>query len=585
MNKYKIMRYVALACIILVFLGVFTGEKIEKKYIKVKGDLWNENWTQILDGEEINLDNPMDFTAVSVGETLVLTNEVPELFTSRVLLFYSKDLEINIFVEDENIYSFEMQENFEFLKTPGHLWNEVEIPMEYSGKTIRIELTSQFSNRFMGTLNELYFVEEYAVASVLLHEEVLRLFIALIMIITTSSAYINAIVWKRKRLKKYFLYLGNFYLSATLWLCGMIGAFTYFLKQPILNMLICNVMILVIPVAVYEFYNFIFEGDHVVLKVLKNLVWLNFWAQFILQFVFGVSILSMLPISYIIYVIGSILAFLLVIQYLFKYRKYNREIFNFPLVSTLIFFLGAAIEILVLCLFPKRTDLIGISGIIGASLYMIINRIVIASFSSGIDIQKQKIEGEYHELQNITLVEEIKAHFFYNTLNSISALCKTDVDAADLAIQDFAKYMRSYMHLINEKKNIPITRELELLKATLELEKMRFFDKFEYTIDLEYIDFDIPPLSLQPIVENAIFHGFRQKQDKGIVNISIFEEENYVYIKISDNGVGFDIKILEKDDSIALRNLKRRIAIMAGGTLDIASEIGIGTMVVIRIPL
>lgn len=187
--------------------------------------------------------------------------------------------------------------------------------------------------------------------------------------------------------------------------------------------------------------------------------------------------------------------------------------------------------------------------------------------------------------QKVVLAHQIKAHFFFNTLNTISALCRQDAIKADNAIRTFATYMRSYMYLISEDENIEFSQELVLVKSTLEIEKLRFPDSFTYQLDLQETDFDIPPLTIQPIVENALLHGLRRTGKHGNLKISSHRCGDVIRVVVSDNGLGFHKSVLEKTKSIGLRNLTKRIEIMSNGTVTINSTLGVGTEVVIEIPI
>lgn len=201
-----------------------------------------------------------------------------------------------------------------------------------------------------------------------------------------------------------------------------------------------------------------------------------------------------------------------------------------------------------------------------------------------------KVEPEVNALsgveqgQKLVLAHQIKAHFFFNTLNTISALCKQDAAKADHAICTFASYMRAYMHLINEYEMIFFEQELLLVKSTLEIEKLRFPESFHYELELEVTDFDIPPLTLQPIVENALLHGLRRTGHHGTLKIGTHMSGDTITVTISDNGTGFDTSVLAKTKSIGLKNLTRRIEMMAGGTVCIQSQLGEGTQAVITLP-
>lgn len=198
---------------------------------------------------------------------------------------------------------------------------------------------------------------------------------------------------------------------------------------------------------------------------------------------------------------------------------------------------------------------------------------------------EESATGGGEQVQKIVLAHQIKAHFFFNTLNTISALCKQDAAKADTAISTFAIYMRTYMHLISESAMIPFDQELTLVKSTLEIEKLRFPENFTYEFEIEERDFEIPPLTLQPIVENALLHGLRRTGRHGSLKISTHRAEDTIYVTIADNGLGFDTRILEQSTSIGLKNLTQRIEIMAGGAVDIQSQPGQGTRAVISLPV
>ena len=119
---------------------------------------------------------------------------------------------------------------------------------------------------------------------------------------------------------------------------------------------------------------------------------------------------------------------------------------------------------------------------------------------------------------------------------------------------------------------ISIQKELEILGIYLELEHFRFKDKFEYKIyvdeSLDDDDFEIPPMLIQPYIENAIWHGLRYKENSGNLSLKLTKRENDLNIAISDNGIGrkksAELKTnnQKKNRSTALRNIKERIQIV-----------------------
>lgn len=131
---------------------------------------------------------------------------------------------------------------------------------------------------------------------------------------------------------------------------------------------------------------------------------------------------------------------------------------------------------------------------------------------------------------------------------------------------------------------IPIEKELEHTRVYTDIEMLRFPNiRVQYSI--EDTDILIPPLTVQPLVENAIRHGIRGKKD-GTVTVLTVREGDMHRIAIKDNGVGFDVKQSadQAGTHIGLQNVRERVKQMCGGTMILNSEIGAGTEVTLLIP-
>ena len=164
-------------------------------------------------------------------------------------------------------------------------------------------------------------------------------------------------------------------------------------------------------------------------------------------------------------------------------------------------------------------------------------------------------------------------HFIFNALNSVNNyIAKSDERNANRFLSDFSVLMRTVLEN-SEEDFIPLSKELELLELYVKLEHSRFPDKFDYEVKIaENIDinsFDIPPMLLQPYIENAIWHGLRYKKEKGFLKIKVIQlTSNLLQIEILDNGIGrkksADLKTenQKKQKSKGMGNIKRRVAIL-----------------------
>jgi ligand-binding sensor domain-containing protein len=159
-------------------------------------------------------------------------------------------------------------------------------------------------------------------------------------------------------------------------------------------------------------------------------------------------------------------------------------------------------------------------------------------------IEKQflEMEKQYFELEQKALRLQMNPHFIFNTLNSIqSYMISNDADTAIDYLAKFARLMRQV--LANSRESfIPVAEELVALRYYLEIEQLRFDDKFIFEIEVDpAIDDEftgIPPMILQPYVENSIIHGLMYKKGKGLVKISMRQQPDCIFCVVEDDGVG-----------------------------------------------
>ena len=185
------------------------------------------------------------------------------------------------------------------------------------------------------------------------------------------------------------------------------------------------------------------------------------------------------------------------------------------------------------------------------------------------------------------MLSQIKPHFLYNTLETIEALCLIDPKAANEATARFSQYLRSNLAGIAEDKTVPFSKELSHAKLYLELEQTRFEDALQVEYHIACTDFFLPPLTLEPLVENAVRHGVRMNPDgRGTVTICTEQKTDCYEITVQDDGPGYDTTVPPSDGKphIGIHNVRTRLE-DCGGNLTIRSELGTGTSATIRIPI
>ena len=194
---------------------------------------------------------------------------------------------------------------------------------------------------------------------------------------------------------------------------------------------------------------------------------------------------------------------------------------------------------------------------------------------------------EMEDAQRKLMMDQIKPHFLYNSLNSIIYYIDKEPEMAKDSLVSFSRYLRTNLDMVNLDEMISFSKELEHTKVYLALENLRFEDKLTIEYDIQDESFKVPALSLQPMVENAVKHGIRKSDSgRGTVKISTKETDNCHEIAVIDDGVGFNTENLATmdDTHIGVKNVMKRLEMECGGTLEFESSEGKGTICTIRIP-
>ena len=199
------------------------------------------------------------------------------------------------------------------------------------------------------------------------------------------------------------------------------------------------------------------------------------------------------------------------------------------------------------------------------------------------NIQLVEEQQKNKEAQIKIMMSQIQPHFIYNSLSSISTLIPLDPNKAQKALDDFTEYLRHNLSSLTETKLIPFEDELRHIQTYVSLEKVRFNDRVNVIYDIEVKDFSVPPLSIQPIVENAIKHGILKKIEGGTISIKTYSTKDNYVVEVIDNGVGYDMNSIdfEANKHFGINNIRHRIKSMCNGSLEIISEINKGTKAVI----
>ncbi|WP_334071310.1 hybrid sensor histidine kinase/response regulator [Paenibacillus sp. A14] len=202
---------------------------------------------------------------------------------------------------------------------------------------------------------------------------------------------------------------------------------------------------------------------------------------------------------------------------------------------------------------------------------------------------------EQSRLEAAWLQAQIQPHFLFNTLNSVAALVEIDPDRMQRLLLAFGDYLRASFDFANLERLVPLRKELDLVRAYLYIEKERFGDRLqvEWEVD-DRLELLVPPLSIQPLAENAVRHGLLRRSRGGTVRIRVIDREDCTEISVEDDGVGIDLDTLRRvlspvDDfgkktGVGLANTDRRLKQLFGKGLQVQGAPGQDTSVSFVVP-
>jgi signal transduction histidine kinase len=173
------------------------------------------------------------------------------------------------------------------------------------------------------------------------------------------------------------------------------------------------------------------------------------------------------------------------------------------------------------------------------------------------EVEKWKLQAAIKDAELIALKSQINPHFIFNCLNNIRSLVIEDPEKSRDMITHLSDLLRYSIQFNNEEK-VTIEHELEVIKDYLELESIQFEDRLSYRLEIEddLMDFKIPPMTLQMLVENAIKHGISDLPEGGEIVIRAYKKENKIFLQVENTG---QLAPVNGQAGIGLKNVRERM--------------------------
>ena len=225
---------------------------------------------------------------------------------------------------------------------------------------------------------------------------------------------------------------------------------------------------------------------------------------------------------------------------------------------------------------------------ISAEIFVVFGMALLATIMFGLILsdnmdQYSKQQQEIARQRASVMVLQMRPHFIYNTMTTIYYLCKQDADKAQQVTKDFTEYLRKNFTAIVSEKTVPFTDELKHTQAYLAVEQAQHEDNLFMEFDTPHTRFRVPPLTLQPLVENAVKHGLDPNGDPLHIRVKTRQTDSGSEIIVENDGPDFN-PATDNEPHIALNNIRQRLELMCKGTLDISPRPGGGTVVKVTVP-
>lgn len=505
-----------------------------------------------------------------------------EIAHDTTLIFNFSHQNANVYIGEEHVYALQSAEELRIIRTPGTNWAMIPLYREDIGKEVRVVLTPVYENY---KTQEIQFLvgSKYAVYKDEMVKALPEMILSGINILVGSVLFGAAVYFSVKKIKGAEFYaLAMLAVSLGLWnftqsdfASFILQEKTVFMYYISLTMLMLCIIPLIKSISIPEK-----KLSRKVLELWCMLCSIVCIIQLFLQILGIFDLREMLKTTHTMIAVSSLLLLFAGLVSWFSNTKSEETDIKHSAVYLL--GIGALIDMTLYYIKGNSSNLLFV--LLAILCYVLIEGIQIC-FAY---IRQQQILEEKEiqlTLSRITtMMSQIRSHFVFNILNAISGMCKYDPEKADETVVRFARYLRNNIDIMEDDKPVLFRTELAHLEDYVVLEQIRFGDKIEFYSDIRTEQFMIPPLILQPIVENAIKHGLTKKQNGGTVILRTWEEDGCIKISIEDDGVGFAPSELEKKQSVGLKNIRYRLHHLMHASLDIESKLGKGTTVTITIP-
>lgn len=504
-----------------------------------------------------------------------------ELVYDTSLIFRFSHQNAQVYLDGKQVYSLRASDRLSIVRTAGVNWAMIPLLREDAGREVCVVLTPVYAD-YRDQEIEFYVGSKLAVYTAQLVKTLPELLLSLINVIIGLLLLCGAIYFSAKGIKNSGVYaLAMLAISLGLWNFTQTDFAPFILpSKNVFVYYVSLVMLLLCAVPLTKSVRAAQERADGITEIWCILCGTIITVQLVLQLCGVLDLRQMLKLTHAMIAVSALAV---IVGSMLQWRSHRKNGQTEPKMSCVwLLGVGALLDMGLYYLRDGSTGLVFV--LLAIACYVLSEGArLLLSFAR----QRQMLAEKEIQLtlsRTTTMMSQIRSHFVFNILNAISGMCKYDPEKADETVVRFARYLRNNIDIMEDDKPVPFATELERLEDYVLLEQVRFGEKIDFCTEIGVDDFRLPPLLLQPAVENAIKHGLIPKEGGGTVVLRTWEDGENIKLRVEDDGVGFDMTQPEKEKSVGLKNIRYRLHHLVHGTLEIESRVGVGTVVTITVP-
>lgn len=600
-----------------------TNLKYNYRTSEIKGD-----WVYTTrEGADIITNLPV-WVDLEPGEVATFKHIIPDM-DSPYYTFVTRNSHQHIaaYIDGEQIYEFPSSKQglTEIILTDD--WNSIEIPMDAAGKMFTLEYRAGMVG-FHGFVKPLLFGEDNAIFAQLRNQYKVPYGLGLSLVaIGLLLILVSTIYTKSFSEKRHFL-LGFVFISLGLWFSDR-SRMPMFMVGSNMKFFLAFSVLMLVPLLITLYIGERFkEHNQLVVNIMTVATVLLDLGLFFIAAAGKAPIYALVPYAYIAILVSILYASYLMWYYSFGkgHLPLNRVQLNstrLELLSAVILLIGAVLSILWDALSTgnwssthREWSGIGTIQIFAVVVFAFFHFVIMVYNSYYTALESEATQKLLHDSQLQLMMGQIQPHFMFNTLSSIRTLIKIDPDVAYDMVYNFSNYLRANVDNLTNLEGIPFSSEVQHIKSYVAIEQVRFGDRLNVEYDIQEEEFMVPPLSIQPLVENAIKHGVCKRPEGGTVWLRSYQDTKNYIVEVQDDGVGiapdrmafvlgngdgyFGDALVgaaggakernltgngsEAHQSTGMKNIRMRLYEMSRAELQVESEVGKGTLMRVVFP-